>query len=197
MLQINYKISYSLHSSLYFFGCCIGSKELEVSDWKPQRWWQLQKTKVTLQRYLEAVMCNCRPFLIIFSKTSEEKHSPCASLSCRRFFQSCRRPSHTRWTASWGTSRTVKRTTAPNAQHGPARQGCTRAAAAAPHLCLILCLLELLLSETLAHESGHTKATQGTSFRVTGIRWEKGEKNTVTSTGKEGIDKERHKWKRG
>lgn len=92
------------------------------------------------------------------------------SFLCHRFFQSCHRPSHTRWTASWGTSRTVKRTTAPNVQHGPAQQGCTKAAAAAPHLCLILCLLELLLSETLAHESGHTKATQGTSLRVTGIR---------------------------
>lgn len=97
-------------------------------------------------------------------------YSSFVCFSCRRFSQSCRHPSHTRWTVSWGTSRTVKRTTAPKLRHRTARQGCTQAAAAAPHLCLILCLLELLLSETLAHESGHTKATQGTSFRLTGIR---------------------------
>lgn len=117
-----------------------------------------KKTQVTLQRYLEAVMCNCRRFLkgLLPLTLNTRTCSPSESLSCRRFFQSCHHPSHTRWTASWGTSRTVKRTTAPNVEHGPARQGYTRAAAAAPHLCLILCLLELLLSETLAHESGHT-----------------------------------------
>lgn len=111
--------------------------------------------KLTLQPLLEVVMCNCRHF---FTKRV---------LSLSRFFQSYHRPSHTRWTVSWGTSRTVKRTTAPNA--GP-RQGFTVAAAAAARLCLILCLLELLLSETLAHEFGLTEASQGTSFRVTGIR---------------------------
>lgn len=46
--------------------------------------------------------------------------------SLHRFFQSYHRPSHMRWTVSLGTSRTVKRTTAPNA--GP-RQSCTLAAA--------------------------------------------------------------------
>lgn len=154
---------------------------------------------LSFQCYLEAVSCNRRQLLKgqLPPMENTRKPLPSDSLSCHRFFQSYRHPSHTRWTASWGTSRTVKRTTAPNAERGPARQGCTRAAATAPHLCLILRLLELLLSETLAHESGHTKATQGTSFRVTGKRLEKGGGNADTFTGKVGIDKERPNLKRG
>ena len=151
--------------------CCFDCK---VAGWNPQDTQQKEKC------FLKAVANNCSfsSFsLDCYTKTTSfhsmlmrRTFSLFVSFLCHRFFQSCHRPSHTRWTASWGTSRTVKRTTAPNVQHGPARQGCTWAAAAAPHLCLILCLLELLLSETLAHESGHTKATQGISFRVTGIR---------------------------
>lgn len=85
---------------------------------------------------------------------------------------------------------------------GPAWQGCTWAAAAVPHLCLILRLLELLLSETLAHEFGHTKATQGASFRVTGKRLERWEGRggggvQTPPREKEGIEKERPKLKRG
>lgn len=110
-----------------------------------------------------------------------EYNHRCSS-SCHRFFPSCPRPSHTRWTASWETSRTVKKTTAPNARRRPRpTPACSRSA----HLCLILCLLELLLSETLTHESGHTKATQGFSLRLQGL--EEGE-NAVASTGQEALD---------
>lgn len=76
------------------------------------------KKRLFLQHPLEDTECNSSP-PSDNPVTSRLSFAPCRSS------RSCRRPSRTRWTASWGTSRTVKRTTAPNAEHGPARQGCT------------------------------------------------------------------------